>query len=206
MPVLIGLEIITVLLYAYYVRFDSPLSQERWNTLNPLFNDVHVMVFLGIAFILTFVNNYGLTSICFNFLIGSMSVQWYILGNFPTPHHTEDDDMFVISDWLYPLLVRGRRGGDGHQGDHGQLPLRRVRGRHRPGDVLHDAGQGLHTAAHHYGSLRGEEGHRSGHIIIITNLKLSLSFEFCRSSKLYTRPVALREINQFVVIRILLFF
>ena len=82
-PVLIGLEILTVLLYAFYVRFDNPLSQERWNTLNPLFNDVHVMVFLGIAFILTFVNNYGLTSICFNFLIGSMSVQWYILGKSP---------------------------------------------------------------------------------------------------------------------------
>ena len=94
-PVLICLEIITVLLYAYYVRFDSPLSQERWNTLNPLFNDVHVMVFLGIAFILTFVNNYGLTSICFNFLIGSMSVQWYILGKSPTPHTTEPDDVFV---------------------------------------------------------------------------------------------------------------
>ena len=93
-PVLIALEIITVLLYAFYVRFDSPLSQERWNTLNPLFNDVHVMVFLGIAFILTFVNNYGLTSICFNFLIGSMSVQWYILGKPPSPLNMAD--VFVI--------------------------------------------------------------------------------------------------------------
>ena len=79
-PVLIGLEIIIVLLYAFYVRFDSPLSQERWNTLNPLFNDVHVMVFLGIAFILTFLNNYSITAVCFNFLIGALSVQWYILG------------------------------------------------------------------------------------------------------------------------------
>ena len=111
-PVLISLEIITVLLYAFYVRFDSPLSQERWNTLNPLFNDVHVMVFLGIAFILTFVNNYGLTSICFNFLIGSMSVQWYILGNFPTPHHTTLKMMICL------LLVTGfihswYEGGEG---------------------------------------------------------------------------------------------
>ena len=123
-PVLISLEIITVLLYAFYVRFDSPPSQERWNTLNPLFNDVHVMVFLGIAFILTFVNNYGLTSICFNFLIGSMSVQWYILG-MSSPHHNRDNyDVSVISDWVSPRLVRGRGGADGHQGHHGQLPLR----------------------------------------------------------------------------------
>ena len=57
-PVLIALELIVVILYAYYVRFDGPLSQvrqdwlflmliffvgqERWNTVHSLFNDVHV--------------------------------------------------------------------------------------------------------------------------------------------------------------------
>ena len=33
-------------------------DQEQWNTMSPLFNDVHVMVFLGIAFILTFLRSY----------------------------------------------------------------------------------------------------------------------------------------------------
>ena len=108
-PVLIGLEILTVLLYALYVRFDNPLSQERWNTLNPLFNDVHVMVFLGIAFILTFVNNYGLTSICFNFLIGSMSVQWYILGK--SSHDSKQLMMMMFQSLgFFTLCTRGGRG------------------------------------------------------------------------------------------------
>ena len=38
------------------------------------------MVFLGIAFILTFLNNYSITAVCFNLLLGSLAVQWYILG------------------------------------------------------------------------------------------------------------------------------
>ena len=56
------------------------LQQERWNTYNPLFNDVHVMVFLGIGFLVTFLKNYSLTAIGFNLIIGAISVQWYILG------------------------------------------------------------------------------------------------------------------------------
>ena len=56
------------------------LQQERWNTYNPLFNDVHVMVFLGIGFLVTFLKNYSLTALGFNLIIGAISVQWYILG------------------------------------------------------------------------------------------------------------------------------
>ena len=56
------------------------LLQERWNAYNPLFNDVHVMVFLGIGFLLTFLKNYSLTALTFNLIIGAISVQWYILG------------------------------------------------------------------------------------------------------------------------------
>ena len=104
-------------------KIDLFSDQEQWNTMSPLFNDVHVMVFLGIAFILTFLRGYrcgqttsstrkqifcseiglffflickkiplwcarlpgltlllSLTAICFNFLIGCLSVQSYILG------------------------------------------------------------------------------------------------------------------------------
>ena len=36
-PVLIALEIIVVILYAYYVRFDSPLAQVRQDSLSRMF-------------------------------------------------------------------------------------------------------------------------------------------------------------------------
>ena len=49
----------------------------------PLFNDVHVMVFLGIGFILTFIRNLSLTALSFNFLVGSLSVQLHVLGTNP---------------------------------------------------------------------------------------------------------------------------
>ena len=54
--------------------------QDQWNNATPLFNDVHVMVFLGIGFLLTFLKNYSLTALTFNLIIGAISVQWYILG------------------------------------------------------------------------------------------------------------------------------
>ena len=78
-PVLVLLEISILVLYAMFVEFDTALDQEKFNTTIPLFTDVHVMVYLGIGFILTFMNNYSLSALCINFLCGSLAVQWYIL-------------------------------------------------------------------------------------------------------------------------------
>ena len=95
--VLCLVQLVIIILFCLYVVFDQPINQvckenlktwfstkayhqDDWNTSMPLFNDVHVMVFLGIGFILTFLQNYSLTALSFNLLIGALSVQIHILG------------------------------------------------------------------------------------------------------------------------------
>merc|ERR1719242_1951764 len=45
----------------------------------PMFQDVHVMIFIGFGFLMTFLKRYGLSAISLNMLISAFSVQWTIL-------------------------------------------------------------------------------------------------------------------------------
>ena len=77
-PVIIVLEVIIILFYSLFVKFDTEVTQEKFNTTIPLFTDVHVMVYIGIGFILTFLKNYSLSAVCINLVCGSFALQWYI--------------------------------------------------------------------------------------------------------------------------------
>ncbi|KAK5891726.1 hypothetical protein CesoFtcFv8_012174 [Champsocephalus esox] len=43
------------------------------------FQDVHVMIFIGFGFLMTFLQRYGFSSVGFNFLIASFALQWATL-------------------------------------------------------------------------------------------------------------------------------
>lgn len=43
------------------------------------FQDVHVMIFIGFGFLMTFLQRYGFGSVGFNFLIAAFSLQWATL-------------------------------------------------------------------------------------------------------------------------------
>ncbi|XP_068135087.1 ammonium transporter Rh type A isoform X2 [Hyperolius riggenbachi] len=43
------------------------------------FQDVHVMIFVGFGFLMTFLKQYGFSSVGFNFLIAALGLQWGIL-------------------------------------------------------------------------------------------------------------------------------
>ncbi|KAG9489146.1 hypothetical protein GDO78_005247 [Eleutherodactylus coqui] len=45
----------------------------------PSFQDVHVMIFVGFGFLMTFLKKYGFGSVSFNFLLAAFGVQWAIL-------------------------------------------------------------------------------------------------------------------------------
>ncbi|XP_075063872.1 ammonium transporter Rh type C [Mixophyes fleayi] len=54
----------------------------------PSFQDVHVMIFVGFGFLMTFLKKYGFGSVGFNFLLAAFGIQWALLmqgwlGNFP---------------------------------------------------------------------------------------------------------------------------
>ncbi|NWY38504.1 RHAG protein, partial [Sylvia atricapilla] len=70
------LEVIVIVLYGIFVDYDKSSSSEN---LYPHFQDVHVMIFVGFGFLMTFLKKYGFSSVGFNMLIAAFGLQWGIL-------------------------------------------------------------------------------------------------------------------------------
>lgn len=47
----------------------------------PFFQDVHVMIFIGFGFLMTFLKDYSFSSVGFNFLLAALALQYSILIN-----------------------------------------------------------------------------------------------------------------------------
>ena len=45
----------------------------------PVFQDTHVMIFVGFGFLMTFLRRYGYGAVGFNFLLAALAIQWAIL-------------------------------------------------------------------------------------------------------------------------------
>ncbi|NWV88567.1 RHAG protein, partial [Machaerirhynchus nigripectus] len=70
------LEVIIIVLYGIFVDYDTQSSNTN---LYPYFQDVHVMIFVGFGFLMTFLKKYGFSSVGFNMLIAAFGLQWGIL-------------------------------------------------------------------------------------------------------------------------------
>ncbi|XP_064207689.1 ammonium transporter Rh type B [Anguilla rostrata] len=89
------LEMIIIILFATLVEYDDQTNAKYWhkemaehNLSNydnefyfryPSFQDVHVMIFIGFGFLMTFLQRYGFSSVGFNFLIAAFALQWATL-------------------------------------------------------------------------------------------------------------------------------
>ncbi|KPP77135.1 Rhesus blood group family type B glycoprotein-like [Scleropages formosus] len=89
------LEVILIILFAVLVEYDHETDAKLWhkhllqhNDSNynndfyyryPSFQDVHVMIFVGFGFLMTFLQRYGFSSVAFNFLIAAFALQWATL-------------------------------------------------------------------------------------------------------------------------------
>ncbi|XP_068039328.1 ammonium transporter Rh type A [Anomalospiza imberbis] len=69
------LEVIVIVLYGIFVDYDPDPSARLY----PHFQDVHVMIFVGFGFLMTFLKKYGFSSVGFNMLIAAFGLQWGIL-------------------------------------------------------------------------------------------------------------------------------
>nr|XP_005490432.1 ammonium transporter Rh type A [Zonotrichia albicollis] len=69
------LEVIVIVLFGIFVDYDSDTSKGLY----PHFQDVHVMIFVGFGFLMTFLKKYGFSSVGFNMLIAAFGLQWGIL-------------------------------------------------------------------------------------------------------------------------------
>ncbi|XP_008584244.1 PREDICTED: ammonium transporter Rh type A [Galeopterus variegatus] len=84
----IGLEVAIIVLFGLFVQYETdqnirqklnttkPTDMERFTELYPLFQDVHVMIFVGFGFLMTFLKKYGFSGVGFNFFIAALGLQW----------------------------------------------------------------------------------------------------------------------------------
>ncbi|KAM6081989.1 ammonium transporter Rh type A isoform 1-T1 [Chlamydotis macqueenii] len=67
------LEVIIIVLFGIFVEYDNT---ETSQDLYPFFQDVHVMIFVGFGFLMTFLKKYGFSSVGINMLIAAFGLQW----------------------------------------------------------------------------------------------------------------------------------
>jgi ammonium transporter Rh len=103
-PLLIVLQIIFIICFAVFVDYDPITAKphgsgtykagkdtkgEEFGTSNeegaahyegyPLFQDVHIMIFIGFGFLMTFLKKYGLSAVSLNMMIAVICLQWATL-------------------------------------------------------------------------------------------------------------------------------
>ncbi|CAJ1076982.1 ammonium transporter Rh type A [Xyrichtys novacula] len=100
------LEIVTIILFALFVVYDDGKHHGGHGAkpnethheagpmdLYPMFQDVHVMIFIGFGFLMTFLKRYGFSSVGINLLLAAFGLQWgLLLQNF---WHLEDGKIKV---------------------------------------------------------------------------------------------------------------
>ncbi|XP_074166778.1 ammonium transporter Rh type A [Sminthopsis crassicaudata] len=96
--VAIGLQISMIILFGFFVGYENNWKNvqqnhnsthpDRFLELYPLFQDVHVMIFTGFGFLMTFLKKYGFSSVGINLLIAALGLQWGTLMQ-GILHHNE---------------------------------------------------------------------------------------------------------------------
>ncbi|KAM9016600.1 ammonium transporter Rh type A [Ara ararauna] len=67
------LEVIIIVLFGIFVEYREDNNPE---ILYPLFQDVHVMIFVGFGFLMTFLKKYGFSSVGISMLLAAFGLQW----------------------------------------------------------------------------------------------------------------------------------
>ena len=86
-PLILGLQLLLFLGYHFFTDYSSEASgviegvSNDINQYYPFFQDVHVMIFIGFGYLMTFLKEYSFTSIGYTFLIGAFIMQYSILVN-----------------------------------------------------------------------------------------------------------------------------
>lgn len=84
--VLISIEVVFLALFGFFGRYgpmvDPTMKGEEMPKLQDsyaMFTDIHIMIFVGFGFLMTFLRRYGYGAVGLNFLVGAISVQWAII-------------------------------------------------------------------------------------------------------------------------------
>lgn len=83
-----AIQVATVILYGIFVEYSDVVDAKvtdlaadtSFYNIYPMFQDVHVMIFVGFGFLMTFLRKYSYGAVGFTFLIGAVCLQWGILS------------------------------------------------------------------------------------------------------------------------------
>ncbi len=83
---LIAFETFLIIMYGLFVVYDPDTVDakaagdgEPMKSIYPLYQDVHVMIFVGFGFLMTFLRKYSYSAVGLTFLVAAMSLQFGIL-------------------------------------------------------------------------------------------------------------------------------
>ena len=78
--ILIGLEIVVLFMYGFFVRADDPIKVgSDIYAYYPWLQDVNVMILVGFGYLMTFLNHYGWSALGYTFIINAVGIQYYLL-------------------------------------------------------------------------------------------------------------------------------
>ncbi|XP_031203710.1 ammonium transporter Rh type A [Mastomys coucha] len=105
----ISLEVVMIILFGLFVDYETPQNASQNNAsqqnasqqgntstaakkdqffqLYPLFQDVHVMIFVGFGFLMTFLKKYGFSGVGFNLFLAALGLQWGTIAQGLLHHH-----------------------------------------------------------------------------------------------------------------------
>ncbi|VDM25924.1 unnamed protein product [Toxocara canis] len=97
------LQIIFFVLFGLFGKYSlnampgGPSSTNFVNTNYPMFQDVHVMIFIGFGFLMVFLRRYGFSAVSMNLLLSCFVIQWGIIVRGFWSKEFETDGKFTIS-------------------------------------------------------------------------------------------------------------
>ncbi|KAL7681819.1 putative blood group Rhesus C/E/D polypeptide, ammonium transporter AmtB-like protein [Plasmopara halstedii] len=100
-----------VCLFFFALKFEMPSPEhkkaDKVSTISeyPMYLDVHLMIFVGFGFLMTFLRRYSLSAISLNFIIAVLSLQWGIIVY--TMANQIGEDHFTTKLLDIPLLING---------------------------------------------------------------------------------------------------
>ena len=87
--VLLFLQTLIIIFFLLFVRYDPKTAQRSESSVTkgdseikdvyPLFQDVHVMIFIGFGFLMTFLKKYGLSAVSLNLMCSALAIEIFTL-------------------------------------------------------------------------------------------------------------------------------
>ncbi|EYC31565.1 hypothetical protein Y032_0004g2220 [Ancylostoma ceylanicum] len=75
-------QMVFLVLFSLFCRYIDPLDDSKRiysGTDYPLFQDVHLMIFVGFGFLMAFLKRYGFSAVSVNLLLSAFVIQWAML-------------------------------------------------------------------------------------------------------------------------------